>query len=101
LTLCVDAVESAVSLYQRAFDVENKVVGLHLLVPMHQQIRNIAHSRLGIQMRGNRFASARQVSNYFGLVSSEQFSGGKQRLGGTSKSGNSFLLRRLRTAGSG
>ncbi len=38
-----------------------------------------------------RFAGARQVASYFGLIPRERSSGGKQRLGGISKQGNSFL----------
>lgn len=38
-----------------------------------------------------RFASARQVGSYFGLIPSEDSSGGKQRLGRISKQGNAFL----------
>ena len=38
-----------------------------------------------------RFAGARQVASYFGLIPRERSSGGKQRLGGISKQGNSFV----------
>jgi len=38
-----------------------------------------------------RFAGARQVASYLGLIPRERSSGGKQRLGGISKQGNSFL----------
>ncbi|HME31942.1 MAG TPA: IS110 family transposase [Terriglobales bacterium] len=38
-----------------------------------------------------RFAGARQVASYFGLIPRERSSGGKQRLGGISKEGNSFM----------
>ena len=38
-----------------------------------------------------RFAGARQVGSYFGLIPREHSSGGKQRLGSISKQGNSFL----------
>lgn len=46
-----------------------------------------------------RFASARQVSSYFGLIPSEASSGGKQRLGRISKQGSSFLRFLLVEAG--
>jgi transposase len=38
-----------------------------------------------------RFACAKQISNYAGLIPSEDSSGGKQRLGHISKQGNSLL----------
>lgn len=38
-----------------------------------------------------RFAGARQVASYLGLIPRERSSGGKQRLGGISKQGNSFM----------
>lgn len=38
-----------------------------------------------------RFAHARQVASYLGLIPAEYSSGGKQRLGHISKQGNSFL----------
>ncbi len=38
-----------------------------------------------------RFAGARQVASYFGLIPRERSSGGRQRLGGISKQGNSFM----------
>ena len=46
-----------------------------------------------------RFASAKQVGSYFGLIPSEQSSGGKQRLGKISKQGSSFLRFLLVEAG--
>jgi transposase len=46
-----------------------------------------------------RFASAKQVGSYFGLIPSEASSGGKQRLGRISKQGNSFLRFLLVEAG--
>ena len=39
----------------------------------------------------SRFARGKQVASYFGLIPSEDSSGGRQRLGGISKQGNSFL----------
>lgn len=39
----------------------------------------------------NRFAHSGQVASYVGLIPREHSSGGKQRLGGISKQGNSFL----------
>ena len=38
-----------------------------------------------------RFASARKVASYAGLVPAEYTSGGRQRLGHISKEGNAFL----------
>jgi len=46
-----------------------------------------------------RFGSAKQVSSYFGLIPSEDSSGGKQRLGKISKQGSSFLRFLLVEAG--
>jgi len=46
-----------------------------------------------------RFASAKQVGSYFGLIPSEDSSGGKQRLGRISKQGSSFLRFLLVEAG--
>jgi transposase len=46
-----------------------------------------------------RFGSAKQVSSYFGLIPSEESSGGKQRLGRISKQGSSFLRFLLVEAG--
>ncbi|HEX8810902.1 MAG TPA: IS110 family transposase [Terracidiphilus sp.] len=46
-----------------------------------------------------RFASAKQVGSYLGLIPSEESSGGKQRLGGISKQGSSFLRFLLVEAG--
>ena len=46
-----------------------------------------------------RFASAKQVGSYFGLIPSEASSGGKQRLGQISKQGSSFLRFLLVEAG--
>jgi transposase len=46
-----------------------------------------------------RFASARQVGSYFGLIPSEHSSGGRQQLGRISKQGNSFLRFLLVEAG--
>jgi transposase len=46
-----------------------------------------------------RFASAKQVGSYFGLIPSEESSGGKQRLGKISKQGSSFLRFLLVEAG--
>jgi transposase len=46
-----------------------------------------------------RFGSAKQVSSYFGLIPSEESSGGKQRLGKISKQGSSFLRFLLVEAG--
>ena len=46
-----------------------------------------------------RFGSAKQVGSYFGLIPSEESSGGKQRLGKISKQGNSFLRFLLVEAG--
>ena len=46
-----------------------------------------------------RFGSAKQVGSYFGLIPSEESSGGKQRLGRISKQGNSFLRFLLVEAG--
>ena len=46
-----------------------------------------------------RFGSAKQVGSYFGLIPSEQSSGGKQRLGRISKQGSSFLRFLLVEAG--
>ena len=46
-----------------------------------------------------RFAGARQVASYFGLIPREHSSGGKQRLGHISKQGNSFLRFLLVEAG--
>jgi transposase len=46
-----------------------------------------------------RFASARQVGSYFGLIPKEESSGGTQQLGKISKQGNSFLRFLLVEAG--
>ena len=46
-----------------------------------------------------RFGSAKQVGSYFGLIPSEESSGGKQRLGKISKQGSSFLRFLLVEAG--
>ena len=46
-----------------------------------------------------RFASGKQVGSYFGLIPSEDSSGGKQRLGRISKQGNAFLRFLLVEAG--
>jgi transposase len=46
-----------------------------------------------------RFASAKQVGSYFGLIPQEESSGGKQRLGKISKQGSSFLRFLLVEAG--
>lgn len=46
-----------------------------------------------------RFASAKDVGSYFGLIPKEDSSGGKQRLGRISKQGNSFLRFLLVEAG--
>jgi len=46
-----------------------------------------------------RFGSAKQVGSYFGLIPSEESSGGKQRLGRISKQGNAFLRFLLVEAG--
>ena len=46
-----------------------------------------------------RFGSAKQVGSYFGLIPSEDSSGGKQRLGKISKQGSSFLRFLLVEAG--
>ena len=46
-----------------------------------------------------RFASAKQVGSYFGLIPREESSGGKQRLGRISKQGSSFLRFLLVEAG--
>jgi transposase len=46
-----------------------------------------------------RFANARQVGSYFGLIPSEHSSGGRQRLGHISKQGSSFLRFLLVEAG--
>lgn len=46
-----------------------------------------------------RFQSAKQVGSYFGLIPSEDSSGGKQRLGKISKQGSSFLRFLLVEAG--
>lgn len=46
-----------------------------------------------------RFGSAKQVGSYFGLIPSEESSGGKQRLGRISKQGSSFLRFLLVEAG--
>ena len=46
-----------------------------------------------------RFGSAKQVGSYFGLIPSEDSSGGKQRLGRISKQGSSFLRFLLVEAG--
>ena len=47
----------------------------------------------------DRFASGKQVGSYFGLIPSEDSSGGKQRLGRISKQGSSFLRFLLVEAG--
>ena len=39
----------------------------------------------------NRFARGKQVASYFGLIPSENSSGGRQRFGHISKQGNSFM----------
>jgi transposase len=46
-----------------------------------------------------RFANARRVGSYFGLIPSEHSSGGRQQLGRISKQGNSFLRFLLVEAG--
>lgn len=46
-----------------------------------------------------RFASARQVGSYFGLIPREHSSGGRQKLGRISKQGNAFLRFLLVEAG--
>jgi transposase len=46
-----------------------------------------------------RFESAKQVGSYFGLIPSEESSGGRQRLGRISKQGSSFLRFLLVEAG--
>jgi transposase len=46
-----------------------------------------------------RFGSAKQVGSYFGLIPSEESSGGKQRLGKISKQGSAFLRFLLVEAG--
>lgn len=46
-----------------------------------------------------RFESAKKVGSYFGLIPSEESSGGKQRLGKISKQGSSFLRFLLVEAG--
>ena len=46
-----------------------------------------------------RFASGKQVGSYFGLIPSEDSSGGKQRLGKISKQGSSFVRFLLVEAG--
>lgn len=46
-----------------------------------------------------RFESGKQVASYFGLIPSEQSSGGRQRLGRISKQGSSFLRFLLVEAG--
>jgi transposase len=47
----------------------------------------------------DRFASAKQVGSYFGLIPSEYSSGGRQQLGRISKQGNPFLRFLLVEAG--
>jgi transposase len=47
----------------------------------------------------DRFESPKQVGSYFGLIPSEESSGGKQRLGRISKQGSSFLRFLLVEAG--
>jgi transposase len=47
----------------------------------------------------DRFGSAKPVGSYFGLIPSEESSGGKQRLGRISKQGSSFLRFLLVEAG--
>ena len=47
----------------------------------------------------DRFASAKQVGSYLGLIPSEHSSGGRQQLGRISKQGNSFLRFLLVEAG--
>src|ERR1700676_5805791 len=46
-----------------------------------------------------RFASSKEVGSYFGLIPSEESSGGRQRLGSISKQGSSFLRFLLVEAG--
>ena len=46
-----------------------------------------------------RFASSKEVGSYFGLIPSEESSGGKQRLGRISQQGSSFLRFLLVEAG--
>jgi transposase len=46
-----------------------------------------------------RFANARQVGSYFGLIPREHSSGGRQKLGTISKQGNAFLRFLLVEAG--
>jgi len=113
LPLLPYAAERRKKLLEELDELETEIVELNRRVeeevkPRPEAVRLTTHPGVGpvtalamVLTLGpaERFESAKQVGSYFGLIPSEESSGGKQRLGRISKQGSSFLRFLLVEAG--
>src|ERR1700683_2895268 len=96
----LDGLEAEISELGRRVEEEARQRPEAVLLMTHPGVGSVTALAMVLTLGpAERFASAKQVGSYFGLIPSEESSGGKQRLGKISKQGSSFLRFLLVEAG--
>ena len=96
----LEAVETEIAALQRQVEEEVKRRTAAVKLMTHPGVGPITALAMVLTLGpAERFASAKQVGSYFGLIPSEHSSGGRQQMGRISKQGNSFLRFLLVEAG--
>jgi transposase len=96
----LDRVEAEITQLKRRVEAEVAQRPAALRLRTHPGVGPVTALAMGLTLGpAQRFASAKQVGSYFGLIPSEYSSGGRQQLGRISKQGSSFLRFLLVEAG--
>jgi transposase len=96
----LDRLEAEIAALQRQLEEEVKRRPAAMKLMTHPGVGPVTALAMVLTLGpAQRFANGRQVGSYFGLIPSEESSGGRQRLGHISKQGNSFLRFLLVEAG--
>src|SRR5437660_8725945 len=96
----LDALEAEIAALNRQVEEEVKGRPAAVRLMTHPGVGAVTALAMVLTLGpAERFGSAKQVGSYFGLIPSEESSGGKQRLGKISKQGSSFLRFLLVEAG--
>ncbi len=100
LLLALDQAEAEIAALNRQVEEEVKQRPAALRLMTHPGVGPVTALAMVLTLGpAERFASGRKVGSYFGLIPSEDSSGGRQRLGHISKQGSSFLRFLLVEAG--
>jgi len=96
----LDQLEQEIAQLDRQVNEEVKRRAAAVLLMTHPGVGPVTALAMVLTLGpAERFASAKQVGSYFGLIPEEDSSGGKRRLGKISKQGSSFLRFLLVEAG--